>query len=478
MKFQKAKWFKFNLFMLALCLMAVSLIVTNEQEIATAQPPTFQTIASGAWNNPAIWTPAGVPGPGATAIINAPHSVTTAAPINVGQLNNAGILQSVPWVNLNITANGITNTATGQLLGSPGVVCFATMGMNGSNVTLTVGGTMSNSGIISGGAGINCGQFSGNGGNVSITAGNFVSFAGSTINGGVGGNVLAVALPGMGGNGGNVTIFAPLNNGGVLAGGNGGNGNPLATAPQNGGNGGCVRTFGGLIANTGAIIGGAGGLGTGGGVNGIIGCVIIEPNSITVSGAGATLSGGDVKVFGGDDWIIQMNNLDLGAITADNEIILATGANGTVDLTNNTGQVFSAGQQVTIATDNILTDGPLTDVTGPNVVTTPPQILSDVDIAAPTVAITPDGVPTELQIAIGNGSPIPHDFMLSVSDTAGWGLDLQPSVFVDPLGVAWVTLMVTPPPGAELEEPNVITVDAVAMDFSTQASAQIQAVLE
>jgi len=478
MKLQKIKWFKLNLFVLALCLIGISLIITSGQEVATAQPPTFQTIASGAWNNPAIWAPAGVPGPGATAIINAPHTVTTATPINVGQLNNFGILQSIPWVNLNVTANGITNSATGQLLGSPGTVCFVAMGMNGSNVTLTVGGQMSNSGVISGGAGINCGQFSGNGGNVSITAGNFISFAGSTINGGAGGNVLGVGLPGIGGNGGNVTIFAPLNNGGVLAGGNGGNGNPLAMAPQNGGNGGCVRTFGGLIANTGAIIGGAGGLGTGGGVNGIMGCVVIEPNSITVSGPEATLVGGDVKVFGGNDWIIQMNNLNLGAITADNEIILATGANGTVDLTGNTGQVLSAGQQVTIATDNILTDGLLNEVAGPNIITTPPQILSDVAVSAPTVAIAPAGVPTELQIAIGNGSPIPHDFMLSASDTAGWFLDLQPNVFVDPLGVAWVTLMVTPPPSAELEEPNVITVNAVAMDFSTQASVQIQAVLE
>ena len=143
------------------------------------------------------------------------------------------------------------------------------------------------------------------------------------ICGGRGGNVLGTA-PGPAGDCGYAHIWGKyfeyggsLVNSGLACGGNGGDGNPAATRPQPGGNGGQLK----LISipyvdlSGGLHYAGQGGLGTGGGANGAAGQVIIEPNVIALTGGDTRVHGGDVVIFGGDDWVLDLSNLGEGAIS-------------------------------------------------------------------------------------------------------------------------------------------------------------------
>lgn len=72
-----------------------------------------------------------------------------------------------------------------------------------------------------------------------------------------------------------------------------------------------------------------------------------EPGSIT-AGPDTRIEAKDVFIFGGDDWVLNLNRLSEGAISATGDIVLSVGNNGVIDLRENQNKVFKAGGEMKI----------------------------------------------------------------------------------------------------------------------------------
>jgi len=71
--------------------------------------------------------------------------------------------------------------------------------------------------------------------------------------------------------------------------------------------------------------------------------VYVEPDGLSLNSGTTITADTDIVLYGGDDFELKINGLSANAIQAGNDIILAVGANGTIDLTGNTGQIFKVG---------------------------------------------------------------------------------------------------------------------------------------
>ncbi|MBA4304944.1 MAG: hypothetical protein C0424_12015 [Sphingobacteriaceae bacterium] len=111
------------------------------------------SIASGNWNNPAIWSPAGVPDGTALTVINPAHTVTLTGPIthaelvrvngimnlagfafNIGDLDGTGTITSATAATLTVGSKNAANTFAGAINGA------VTLAKTGTEV-LTISGT-------------------------------------------------------------------------------------------------------------------------------------------------------------------------------------------------------------------------------------------------------------------------------------------------------------------------------------------------
>src|SRR5271166_6175333 len=214
-------------------------------------------------------------------------------------------------VNNSATFNVMTNaTVTGGAGGAGSIVVGGNGGSGGNAVTFSAGGSLSNSGTISGGAG-------GAGGE------------GVGATGGAGGAGAAAVSFSSGG---------ALTNGGTISGGNGGNGGLGNGGGSNtggtGGTGGAAITFssGGSLTNTGTISGGAGGAG-GEGVGGTNGANGTDGYGVVFTGAAGTLtnlSGGHIDGGVSMDNFANAVTLEAGSVITG---ILNIGTSTTATLT-------------------------------------------------------------------------------------------------------------------------------------------------
>lgn len=113
---------------LTLVLVCLSLVSTS------AWGQSKNSIASGNWNNPAIWSPAGVPDGTALTVINPGHTVTLVAPVthaelvrvngtlnmagfafNIGDLDGTGTITSASAATLTVGSKNSANTYAGAI---------------------------------------------------------------------------------------------------------------------------------------------------------------------------------------------------------------------------------------------------------------------------------------------------------------------------------------------------------------------------
>lgn len=130
-------------------LLAVVLMLMAE----AAQGQSKNSIASGNWNNPAIWSPAGVPDGTVLTVINPAHTVTLTGPIthaelvrvngimnlagfafNIGDLDGTGTVTSTPAATLTVGSKSSPGTFSGAINGA------ITLAKTGTEV-LTISGT-------------------------------------------------------------------------------------------------------------------------------------------------------------------------------------------------------------------------------------------------------------------------------------------------------------------------------------------------
>lgn len=125
------------------------------------------SIASGNWNNPAIWSPAGVPDGTALTVINPAHTVTLTAPVthaelvrvngimnlagfafNIGDLDGTGTITSATAATLTVGSKNSANTFAGAINGSVSLVKTGTAVLTISGTSAYTGSTQASQGTL------------------------------------------------------------------------------------------------------------------------------------------------------------------------------------------------------------------------------------------------------------------------------------------------------------------------------------------
>jgi len=416
--------------------------------------------------HPACNGTSGTPG---TNILVAATQTYNNGLIQAGNGLNGGIGGSVSWTPSPVTT--LWNDVLGVIRGGDGGNGAPGGGGGpGGDVTLS-GVPFDNDGLIRAGDGGNGDQCGGDGGSTYIFAENTTNTG--TIDAGDGGDTTGNLATAHGGDGGDTEVWGKfftwsgfLVNLGSITAGNGGNGNPGATVPQDAGCGGNLT----LMAAPNVFLGGgthaAGVAGTpsAGGTTCTGGWVCIDPASISLTGD-THITGIHVSVYGGEDWTLDLRDLNSEVISADGDITLAVGSGGVIDLTGNSARLLRAGGQVRIYADEIRLDSgvPLFALTGPDVITGPAKIIQGVSVVAPALVSAQPGAVVPLLFRVFNTGPVTDTFILNQSSSTVWGLNGLPySITVGALSNQELTLNVTIPLNAQNGDVNEVTVSATS----------------
>ncbi|OQW91437.1 MAG: hypothetical protein BWK78_04635, partial [Thiotrichaceae bacterium IS1] len=205
------------------------------------------------------------------------------------------------------------------------------------------------------------------------------------------------------------------------------------------------------------------------------GNIWIEPEILLAGGDMQIADAENITIYGGDDSTLSLNGLREGAIVAKQNLTLAVGKNGVVDLTGNVAKTLQAGNTLQINADTVrlgdnvqiedIAQAPVIDMQAA-------KIIYHVTLAATGSNGAPDStVPVEINVT--NGGPTSDTYTLTVTDVAGWQLGgLPDTLTVDGLQSAKVELNVTLP--ATLGQENTVTVTAVSQtDTSVKAEATV-----
>jgi Leucine-rich repeat (LRR) protein len=283
--------------------------------------------------------------------------------------------------------------------------------------------------------------------------------------------------PGRSGKGGDLTLIADeyfYTQGAVhILSGNGGNCN---TAQTQGGNGGNLRFNASkrIDLSGGYLEAGAGS--TNCQINGNRGSIFIEPSVISISGADTKINGGDITIFGGDDWVLELRDLANEAIKATNDITLAVGKNGIIDLRGNKDLVLAAGGKANIFSDEIWLDTGvnLHQVIKANQLSVGrSKIIYDVSLIGSGKFTGEPGKELVIPLTVANNGPKADVYQLEVANQQGWALsEIPSSVAVKELGMEEISVRVTLPD--ELGASNLITLTATSQaDYSVTAVANV-----
>ncbi|NJO14636.1 MAG: choice-of-anchor D domain-containing protein [Thioploca sp.] len=347
----------------------------------------------------------------------------------------------------------------------------------GANIVLSVGTILRNEGSILSGHGGSGKQFGAAGGNINIWANDIINTNDiGIIDAGRGGDITGIQS-GQAGRGGSISLRGGnslTSDGRRILAGNGGNCNPMAVQPQNGGNGGDML----FNANRVNLLAGTFAAGEGGkncgplgtdGSNGRSGRFNMDPGAVTLSGINTQIKGGDITLFGGKDWVLDLSNLGESAITATGNITLAVGEGGAIDMRGSANKFLKAAGKVIIFADDIILDEnkTLDDLIEANdIIIGPSQILYDVSLTAPnTVSGEPNSI-LPIRLMLSNDGPEKDIYWLNLTDTAGWPLSQLPlTVEVEGLETIELVLNVTLPStqGAK----NTITITAISQSDPT-----------
>ncbi|BAP57803.1 hypothetical protein THII_3506 [Thioploca ingrica] len=199
-----------------------------------------------------------------------------------------------------------------------------------------------------------------------------------------------------------------------------------------------------------------------------------EPSTITMGPNTRLQAQEDIFIFGGDDWILDLRNLSPGAISTPGNITLAVGKGSTIDLRGNTSQVFQAGGQFTVFTDNLLLDNGISlenlVAAQRGIVTNPSKILHLVILTGPKQLTGEPQATLPIELELINGGPEADTYNLTVSDSAGWNLPTLPAT-LSVAGLGHETLMFNLTFPAMIGEKDAITITATSSAEPTITSS-------
>jgi uncharacterized membrane protein len=327
----------------------------------------------------------------------------------------------------------------------------------------------------------------------------------------------------IGENGGSIEIYlCQVNNTGKILAGKGGQGRIPSTKGGDGGqviiNSPNLSCYQKEIRSTGMIIGGDGGDGCGGGNGGELrfnspntyfegkksptgfieatakhhagkgghqlsslcqvggagldGRVYIDPTIILADGA--SFEGQEITLFGGNDWTLDLSNLTTPLIDTTGDITLAVGENGIIDLTGTQGMALKTTGKIQIYSDHVLLDEgvQLTDVIqANNIVTDSSKILYQVVLTSPEQLMGLPETTISLPLTLINGGPTADTYTLTVNDSKGWtSSQLSSPLTLEGLDLTELSLEITLP--ANIGEENLITVTATSQADPTVFSSE------
>ncbi|NJO16016.1 MAG: choice-of-anchor D domain-containing protein [Thioploca sp.] len=468
---------------------------------------TITSVGSGAWDSSATWNSGTFPTTSDVVQINSGHTITAipfaqvrALCIEMGgrleSLDNQGTrleIQATDYLQNKGTILGKDGLSETTPCSNPTEVGNESCAYPGASVILKVGtaiqqhdkagdqwwyayqsgGPIFNTGEIHGGQGGNGSQYAAAGGDV-IVLGRDTTNTGR-IQAGNGGHLTGTGS-GTAGQGGLTQIWGKLGgpghlynqNGAQALAGQGGDCNPSATEPQQGGRGGnlWLVSLPDVHLSGGQHTAGHGGINCipSGGRNGDDGWVRIEPNLIDLSTAATQVSGGDVAIYGGENFLLDLTNLSGTVITATGDITLAVGKGGLIDLSGSTGTILQADGQVQLFADTIVLDEDvlLADlIQATDIVVGPNKIRREVSLTGAGKVIGKPEVTLPVNLTLANNGTESDTYTLSVTDTAGWTLNgLPATVELDGLNSIDLVLNVTLP--ATRGATDVITLTATS----------------
>lgn len=445
-------------------------VLSNSGLIRAGDGAGLLAVPAGATPN---WHPAcnGTSGnPGANVIVSAGQTINSGT-IQAGNGLNGGKGGDIFWAPSPFTI--LWNTSSGIIrAGDGGNGTPGGGGGPGGDVTLSAK-PFDNDGLIQAGDGGNGDPCGGEGGAVNILAENTTNTG--SILAGDGGDTTDNLATAHGGDGGDAQVWGKwftwqgyLINLGNIAAGDGGNGNPGATVPQDAGCGGDLILMGmpNVFLSGGTHAAGSPGIPSADGRRCMVpSWVIIDPASISLAGEGTRVTGGNVLIYGGAGWELDLRGMADGAISATGSITLAVGPGGTIDLRHNVGRIFQAGDEVYIYADQILMDTgvPLWALAGTEVITGPGRILYGGSLLAPDLTEAAAGSVATVQVTLLNTGPTTDTFDLSANDTAGWPLSGLPSqVTVSGLDHVALAVQVSVPANTPVGSVDGITVQAIS----------------
>jgi subtilisin len=417
-----------------------------------ASTPTIQSVGSGNWSSKTTWDKGQVPSLKDIVLIRREHTVTSLTSAYAQGLCNHGELHSgYNGQRLYIRASAFISNY-GKIRGMNGSTNNLRGGKNGSNITLIAYGPINNykgAEIRAGNGGVNS-PLGGDGGSVEVS-GKDVTNSGTICSG------HGAAQRGFGGNA--VVIgSSSVRNGGLICGGDGSSPGEAQVvyvdSPHN--------ELGG-----GRLVAGR-----------PYGNVQIDPNLISLVGAGTQVEGEDIIIFG-NDFILDLTNLPVGAISAKGNLTLAVGSDGAIDLRGLTGTVLKAGGELKLFADQIwLDDGTeLEDIIeATKVIVEPAKIIYDLYINGPGTVLGQPGQTLSVPLTVANVGPEVDTYTLSVSDSAGWWAfgSLPATVTLKGLEGRELELNVTLPANVGVGVDNVITVKATSQaDPTLEAATEI-----
>jgi len=177
----------------------------------------------------------------------------------------------------------------------------------------------------------------------------------------------------------------------------------------------------------------------------------------------------EVVIFAGDDAKMDLTKLVEGAVSANQNIIIAVGKGGTVDLRGVSAEVFNAPNKLSIFADNLLLDAGISVdmlTTATNVEVGASKIIYDVSLSTRNFILGQPNEVANIDIIIQNDSPAEDSYNITVTDTQGWVTQTIPqSIEVGELGRSVLRLSVVLPVGRGNE--TLITVTATSENDST-----------
>ncbi len=449
--------------------------------------PTVESVDSGNWSDPNIWSTGTVPALGEWVRISG-HEITVPNSIDLGQggLCNRGIIWSgdnAEWqipAKVRIHASSVHNS--GDIFGKDGVKG-------------------------------DCGNYDTSGSSIEIWATLFVNDSTGSLHGGNGGgdeggkDCDPWTCPGFGGDGGSVEIFSTttINEGALIRSGDGGDAFGCH-AHTIGGDGGVARIITNAFdpsnqsMNEGMIVLGNGGdsksqpgmahAGRGGDADLIMNNVASPMEGQDGSSfhwdpvrlkAGSNLSikgFDDVEIYTDNGGSIDLSELKQGAVTASKRITIAAGKGSTVDLRGLSGKVFKAGEKIEIFADDILLDPGVSFKSladAPDVVISTAKILYRVALSAGRSIAGEPGNMVKVPVKLINIGPTIDTYALSVTNSESWWAGGLPyNVTMGGLLTKELSLNVNFPTDSSFS--TTITVTATSMtDPTVSATTEIEA---